>query len=199
MNNFLNDGIHFRKAELPQNKRDGLHGSFWYVNCDMHFSFDQNLYLTIQLDVAPQATSHQYAIVFNTSLFFLHRTIISMCFIDHVKKVLLAFVILTRWGRVTHICVSKLTIIVSDNGLSPGRRQAIIWTNDGILLTEPLGTKFSEILIGIQTFSFKKMRLKMSSAKWRPFCLGLNDLTLTHQEISKLRWLTWMPSASHPS
>ena len=133
------------------------------------------------------------------SIFFLHRTIISMCFIDHVRKVRLAFVILTRWDRVTHICVSKLTIFVSDNGLSPGRRQAIIWTNDGILLTEPLGTKFSETLIGIQTFSFKKMHLKMSSAKWRPFCLGLKELTLTHQEISKLRWLTSMPSGSRPS
>ena len=84
---------------------------------------------------------------------------------------------LTHWGRMTHICVVKLTIIGSDNGLSPGRRQAIIWTNDGILLIGPLGTNFSEILIGIQTFSFKKMHLKMSSAKWRPFCLGLNVLT----------------------
>ena len=67
-----------------------------------------------------------------------------------------------------------LTIIGSNNGLSPGRRQAIIWTNAGILLIEPLGTNFSEILVGIQIFTFKKMRLKMSSAKWRPFCLGLN-------------------------
>ena len=33
---------------------------------------------------------------------------------------------LTHWGRVTHICVGKLTIIGSDKGLSPGRRQAII-------------------------------------------------------------------------
>ena len=79
------------------------------------------------------------------------------------------FIILTHWGRVTHICVGKLTIIGSDNGLSPVRRQAIIWTNAGILLIRPLGTNFSEILIGIQTFSFKKMHLKMSSAKWRPF------------------------------
>ena len=84
---------------------------------------------------------------------------------------------LTHWGRVTHLCVSELTIIGSDNGLSPGRRQAIIWTNAVILLIEPLGTNFSEILIEIQIFSFKKMRLKMSSAKWRPFCLGLNVLS----------------------
>ena len=83
---------------------------------------------------------------------------------------------LTHWGQVTHICVGKLTIIASDNGLSPERRQTIIWTNAGILLIGPLGTNFSEILIEIQTFSFKKMHLKMSSAKWRPFCPGLNVL-----------------------
>ena len=57
--------------------------------------------------------------------------------------------LVTHWGQVTHICVSKLTIIGSDNGLSPGRRQAIIWTNDGISLIGHLGTNFSEILIGI--------------------------------------------------
>ena len=85
---------------------------------------------------------------------------------------------LTHWGRVTHICVSNLTVIVSDNGLSPGRRQAIIWTNAGIMLIVPLGTNFREILIEIQTFSFKKMRLKVSSAKRRPFCLGLSELKL---------------------
>ena len=56
---------------------------------------------------------------------------------------------ITHWGRVTHICVNKLTIIVSDNGLSPGRRQAIIWTNAGIILIGPLGTNFNEIVIEI--------------------------------------------------
>ena len=85
--------------------------------------------------------------------------------------------------RVTHICVSKLTIIGSDNGLSPGRCQAIIWTSAGILLIGSLGTNFSEILIGIQTFSFKKMQLKMSSAKWRPFCLSLNVLSTRTSEL----------------
>ena len=70
---------------------------------------------------------------------------------------------LTHWGRVTHICVSKPFIIGSDNGLSPDRRQAIMWTNAGILLIGPWGTNFSEILIEIYTFSFKKIHLKMSS------------------------------------
>ena len=77
----------------------------------------------------------------------------------------------------THICASKLTIIGSDNGLLPDRRQAIVWTNVRILLIGPLGTNSSEILIEIHAFSFKKMHLKMSSGKWWPFCLGLNVLT----------------------
>ena len=87
---------------------------------------------------------------------------------------------LTHWGRVTHICVVKLTIIGSDTGLSPGRRQAIIWTNTGMLLIGPLGTNFIEILIRIQIFSFRKMHLKMSSARCRPFCLGLNVLNVSY-------------------
>ena len=81
---------------------------------------------------------------------------------------------LTHWGRVTHICVSKLAIIGSDNGLVPDRRKAIIWTIAVLLLIGPLGTNFSEILIEILASSFKEMRLKVWSAKWRPFCLGLN-------------------------
>ena len=89
---------------------------------------------------------------------------------------------LTHWGQVTHICISKLTIIGSDNGLSPGRRQAIIWTNDGILLIRTLLTNFSENLSDLHSFSFNKMHLKMSSAKWRLFRLGLNELTWTDRE-----------------
>ena len=83
----------------------------------------------------------------------------------------------------THICVGDLTIIGSDNGLSPGRR--IVWTNAGILLIGPSGTNFSEISIEIPTCSFKKIRLKVSSAKWRPYCFGLNALTgsYLHMEI----------------
>ena len=86
----------------------------------------------------------------------------------------------THWGRVTHICVINLISIASDNGLSPGWRQAIIWTNAGILLIGHLGTNFSEILMGIHTISLKKMHFKMLSAKWRPFCFGLNVLTFVN-------------------
>ena len=64
----------------------------------------------------------------------------------------------------THICVDNLIVIGSDNGLAP--------TNDGILFIEPLRTNFNEILIEIHIFSCKKMHLKVSFAKWHPFCPG---------------------------
>ena len=80
---------------------------------------------------------------------------------------------LSHWGRVTHICASKLNFIGSDNGLAPDRRQAIIWTYAGMLWIRTLGTIFTEILSEIHTFSFKKMYLKMSSVKWLQFCFGL--------------------------
>ena len=75
-----------------------------------------------------------------------------------------------------HICICNLAIIGSDNGLSPGQRHAIIWTNAGILLIGHLGKKF-EILFEIHQFLFKKMHLKKLSGKWQPFCLNLIMLT----------------------
>ena len=57
-----------------------------------------------------------------------------------------------------------------------GRHQAIIWTNAGMLLTGPLETNISQIVFEIQTFSLKKMHLKMSPGKYRPFCLGFSVL-----------------------
>ena len=46
---------------------------------------------------------------------------------------------LTHWRRTMHICVGKVNTIGSDNGLSPGRRQAIIWIIARTLLIGPLG------------------------------------------------------------
>ena len=66
--------------------------------------------------------------------------------------------------------------IDSDNGLSPVRRLAITWTNAHLLSIGPFGTKFSEIWIKIQNFSFKKLHLNTSSAKWRPFCQDEDEL-----------------------
>ena len=74
---------------------------------------------------------------------------------------------LTHWGRVTHICVGKLTNIHSDNGLSPERRQAIIWTNVGILLIGHLGTNFSENLF-IYENAIESVVCEMASILSRP-------------------------------
>ena len=84
-----------------------------------------------------------------------------------------------RWvlGQLTHLplvphihALINWVSIGSNNGLSPIWRQAIIETNAGLLSIGPLGTNFNEILIKIQNFSFMKIQLKISSAKWRPFC-----------------------------
>ena len=85
----------------------------------------------------------------------------------------------------THISVSKLTTIGSDNGLSSGRRQAIILTNAGILVIGPFGINFSDNLIEINAFSFIEMHLTMASAEWRLFRRGLNELN------ENFLWLPW--------
>ena len=91
------------------------------------------------------------------------------------EAIILGLNVLTHWGRVTHICVGKLTIIGSDNGLSPGRRQAIIWTNPWILLIRTPGTNFSEILSEIHIFNSRKSiwkcRLEKAAILSRPQCV----------------------------
>ena len=93
-----------------------------------------------------------------------------------MQNVQFVWISLTHWGRVTYICFGNLIIIDSDYGLFAWR-QSIISTNAGILLTGPLGTNVSEIVIEIDTFH-KEMHLKLSSSKWQPFFLGLNEHTL---------------------
>ena len=108
-----------------------------------------------------------------------------MCIMRILKKidrVITALQIVINFNSLkpsdAYICICNLTIIGSNNDLSPGRHQAIIWTNAVILLIGPLGTNFNEILIQICLFSFKEMHLKLSSGHWRPFCLDLNVLML---------------------
>ena len=98
----------------------------------------------------------------------------------------------THLPLVPHIYASVNWVnIVSDNGLSPGRRQAIIWNNADILSIRPPGTHFNEILFEINLFSFKKMRLNMSSAKLWPFCPGEDELTVTWKHLMNCRKLSY--------
>ena len=81
----------------------------------------------------------------------------------------------TPWYRI-YASVNRVSIS-SDNGLSPIRRQAITWTNAGVLSIWQLGTDFNEIRIGILLFSFKKMHLKLSSAKMLAILSSGDELT----------------------
>ena len=105
----------------------------------------------------------------------------------------------------THICVSKLAIIGSDNGLAPTRRQAIIWTNAGVLLIRTSGTNFTEILRKIRTLSYKNIHVEMSSLKLRPFCPCLNMIFFwgilrvqfrSSVVSAMLECLLWVPNQS---
>ena len=127
---------------------------------------------------------HHLFVLFFHTIFFINVQVLFILFLWYSNNCWkwTFSAISTHWGRVTHICVGNLAIIGSNNGLSPGRRQAIIWTDVGILLIGSWGTNFSEIWIGIETFSLKKIHLKMSSAKGRLFSLGLNELRI---------WLGW--------
>ena len=66
---------------------------------------------------------------------------------------------------VSHISSVNWIIIGSSNGWLPVRCQAITWTNAGFLSIGLLGRNFGEIWIRILSFLFKKIHLKMLSAK----------------------------------
>ena len=101
--------------------------------------------------------------------------LLCLCILEPVRK-------LTRWGRVTHICVGKLTIIGSDNGLSPGRYSHYLnqcWN----IVNWTLRNKFQWNFNRNSNIFIYENRMKISSAKWRSFCPCLN--VLTHY----FRWL----------
>ena len=103
---------------------------------------------------------------------------------------------LKHWSRATHICISNLNIIGPDNGLSPRRRQAIIWTNAGILLIGPFGTNFSEILIQnwnifIEEKAFENVVWKMAAILSRPQCV--KTLRSTWHWWSSIYWYHGWP------
>ena len=85
---------------------------------------------------------------------------------------------LTHLGLVTHICIGNLTIIGSDNGLLPDWRQAIIWTNVGMLLIGTLGTNFSKNFnqnpnIFIWENAFESVICEMAAILSGPQCVKL--------------------------
>ena len=112
-----------------------------------------------------------------------------ICYFEWVRRIH-DTITLTHWGRVTHICVGNLTIIGPDNGLSPDRRQAIIWTNAGILLNK-LRNKLQwnicrNSYIFIQENAFENVVREMSAILSRPQCVK-----------SYVSWASYMVHIDH--
>ena len=101
-----------------------------------------------------------------------------------------------RWHLVA-FCCGLLMIIEAEwriySKLTAIGIWTIIWTNAGIVLIEPFGTNFSQILIEVYTFSARKMHFKTSSGKWRLFCLGLNVLPLIAALLDSLQYAAPLP------
>ena len=93
---------------------------------------------------------------------------------------------LIHWGRVTHMCVSELTIIGSDNGLSPGRRQAIIWTREWWnIVNWTLRNKLQWNFIRNSNIFIQQNALENVVCEMASICLGLNVLIPITYQASK--------------
>ena len=108
---------------------------------------------------------------------------------------------LTHWGRVTHICISNLTIIGSNNGLSPGRRQAIVWTNTGKLFIRTIGKNSVKFQSKFRHFhkknAFENVIWKITAILFHPQCVnGRGPCTLLPVPILTAVWLLLMINIS---
>ena len=104
----------------------------------------------------PQCVKHTFSALLWLTLLNLNHDVITVwgCFPNYCPFVKgihrsrwIPFICHFNWGRVTHVCIANLITIGSDNGLSPDRHQAIIWSNVGILSIGPSKINFSEFLI----------------------------------------------------
>ena len=83
--------------------------------------------------------------------------------------------VLTKWGWVTHICVSKLSM-GWDKSLSPGRRRIIILTNAGILSIEQNYVKsYKTAYILIKENAFENAVCEMAVILSTPQCANIID------------------------
>ena len=124
-------------ANAPKVHQDDFHAKPIWLECLINFNHLVFLTITEWNNVLDDA----HTVEISQSFFEVRNWPFDACFFcvncRHTcmndKNILNEWFPLTHYGRVTHICVCKPTITGSDNDLSPGRRQAIIWTNAGIL------------------------------------------------------------------
>ena len=101
---------------------------------------------------------------------------------------------------VPHVYASVNWVSISSGyGLSPVRRQAMTWTNAGLLSIGLLGTNFSAIRIGILSFSFKKMHWKLSSAEMAAILSRgrwVNSMRTQYKQFCSCNRMTWLQPAT---
>ena len=100
---------------------------------------------------------------------------VQSCLDKDLLSLLESFILsLTHWDWVTHICVNKLTIFGSDDGLSSGRHQAIILTRVGAS-TQILSTSTStSTLLSMSTSTSTE---KMCEYEYEYFSLSTSTST----------------------
>ena len=83
---------------------------------------------------------------------------------------------LNNWGRVTHICVNKVSIVDSDNGLVPGGVNKCWNIVDWTLRNRIHWTFNQNSYIFIQENPFKNVVWKMAAILSRPRCVKRNKI-----------------------
>ena len=96
-------------------------------------------------------------------LYFRQRWVNVFSLLDH--QLYPATDSLTHWGRMTHICVSKLTIIGSDNWY---RLAGVKRLSEPMLGYYQLD-RSKQTSVNSCIFQFRKLHLQLSSGNWRPF------------------------------
>ena len=103
----------------------------------------------------------------------------------------------THWGPVTHICVGNINNIDSDNGLSPDRRQTIIWTSAGILLIWPVGTNFAKYHQSSGCFEIDisnwNSAFHVVSHDTEKLCMAMCNLNIS--DVLLVSSMQWSPSS----
>ena len=173
----------------------GLHASVIFytqicvISCTFEGSFDPLWYETLVVNWQNWLFTlfHQSRSVLSPNLFGQYLGCRWPCSLRRqaIKRAILCLLNMysTPQGRVTHICVSKLTITGSDNGLSPGRHQAIIGTNAGILLIGPFRTNWNlnrNSNIFVQENALENVVWKIAAILSQPQYVKVWDLCIRH-------------------
>ena len=88
------------------------------------------------------------------------------------------------WFHIPLHKLSQVVVVTFANSSPPSATYILQWIEAA--LVEIMACRLNQlILIKIQNFSFTKMHPKISSAKWRPFCPGGDELSIWDRKSTK--------------